>query len=211
MICAIQRAQTAATAQNQMIGPSKEQVLACMGPPMNKAAEGSTEVWSYGSSPRRRPGSSRFVLRVSGRRLPDKGQFPKPFAKLLFAGRRAAQPQLCRLGDTLHPEVMRWSMEGSGFRFASRRAKLFEGVPAVHGVASNYCQREHRSNEEGRTSSRLRCHSLRVNSFAAASSASFSFAASTVPRYTSRFLIRVTRQLRGFLAGTLIRERNIAG
>ena len=31
-----------------------------------------------------------FVLRVSGRRLPDKGQFPKPFAKLLFAGRRPA-------------------------------------------------------------------------------------------------------------------------
>jgi hypothetical protein len=47
--CAIQRAQTAATAQNQMIGLSKEQVLTCMGPPMNKAAEGSTEVWSYGS------------------------------------------------------------------------------------------------------------------------------------------------------------------
>jgi outer membrane protein assembly factor BamE (lipoprotein component of BamABCDE complex) len=47
--CAIQRAQTAATAQGQMIGMSKEQVLACMGPPMNKAAEGATEVWSYAS------------------------------------------------------------------------------------------------------------------------------------------------------------------
>src|SRR3984893_5101849 len=100
MICAIQRAQTAATAQNQMMGPSKEQVLACMGPPMNKAAEGSTVVWSYGSSPRRRPGSLRFLRAGGGRGVPAKGEFPKPFAKLLFAGRRAAQPQLCRLGDT---------------------------------------------------------------------------------------------------------------
>jgi hypothetical protein len=27
----------------------KEQVLACMGPPINKAAEGATEVWAYNS------------------------------------------------------------------------------------------------------------------------------------------------------------------
>jgi hypothetical protein len=32
-----------------MVGLSKEQVLACMGPPPSKAAEGSTEVWSYSS------------------------------------------------------------------------------------------------------------------------------------------------------------------
>jgi hypothetical protein len=32
-----------------MIGLSKEQVLACMGPPVSKAKEGSTEVWSYPS------------------------------------------------------------------------------------------------------------------------------------------------------------------
>ena len=76
------------------------------------------------------------MLRGNGRRLPDKGQFPKPFAKLLFAGRRAAQPQFCRLRGTLHPEAMRWSMEGTGFRFASRRTN---GVPVMHGVASNYC------------------------------------------------------------------------
>jgi hypothetical protein len=30
-----------------MVGLTKEQVLACMGPPANKAAEGATEVWSY--------------------------------------------------------------------------------------------------------------------------------------------------------------------
>ena len=64
----------------------------------------------------------------------DKGQFPKPFAKLLFAGHRASQPQFRCLADTLHPETMRWSMERSGFRFASRSAKLFGGVPVVHGV-----------------------------------------------------------------------------
>lgn len=47
--CSMQRAQVANDAQGKMIGLTKEQVLACMGPPINKAAEGSTEVWSYGS------------------------------------------------------------------------------------------------------------------------------------------------------------------
>ena len=47
--CAIQRAQMAADTRINMIGLSKEQVLACMGPPLNKGAEGGTEVWSYNS------------------------------------------------------------------------------------------------------------------------------------------------------------------
>lgn len=47
--CAVQRAQLASDAQTEMIGLSKEQVLACMGPPANKATEGTTEVWSYAS------------------------------------------------------------------------------------------------------------------------------------------------------------------
>jgi hypothetical protein len=47
--CAFQRAQMAADAKTEMIGMSKEQVFACMGPPANKAAEGATEVWSYPS------------------------------------------------------------------------------------------------------------------------------------------------------------------
>jgi hypothetical protein len=47
--CAIQRAQVAQDARAQMVGLSKEQVLTCMGPPANKAAEGTTEVWSYAS------------------------------------------------------------------------------------------------------------------------------------------------------------------
>ena len=47
--CAIQRAQVAQDARVQMVGMSKEQVLVCMGPPANKAAEGQTEVWSYNS------------------------------------------------------------------------------------------------------------------------------------------------------------------
>jgi outer membrane protein assembly factor BamE (lipoprotein component of BamABCDE complex) len=47
--CAIQRAQEAQDARVQMVGLSKEQVLACMGPPINKAAEGHTEVWTYNS------------------------------------------------------------------------------------------------------------------------------------------------------------------
>jgi hypothetical protein len=32
-----------------MAGMSKEQVLACMGAPVSKAAEGATEVWGYNS------------------------------------------------------------------------------------------------------------------------------------------------------------------
>jgi hypothetical protein len=47
--CAIQRAQVAQDARAQMVGFSKEQILGCMGPPGNKAAEGQTEVWSYAS------------------------------------------------------------------------------------------------------------------------------------------------------------------
>ena len=47
--CAFQRAQEAQDARAQMVGMSKEQVLACMGPPVNKAAEGATEVWTYNS------------------------------------------------------------------------------------------------------------------------------------------------------------------
>lgn len=47
--CAVQRAVVAQGAQEKMVGMSREQVLACMGPPATKAAEGATEVWSYGS------------------------------------------------------------------------------------------------------------------------------------------------------------------
>ena len=47
--CAVMRAKQADEAQTKMIGLSKEQILACMGPPATKAAEGATEVWSYNS------------------------------------------------------------------------------------------------------------------------------------------------------------------
>lgn len=47
--CAFQRAEIAQDARAQMVGMSKEQVLACMGAPVNKAAEGATEVWGYAS------------------------------------------------------------------------------------------------------------------------------------------------------------------
>jgi hypothetical protein len=47
--CAIQRAQVAQDARVQMVGMSKEQVLACMGPPASKTAEAQTEVWGYNS------------------------------------------------------------------------------------------------------------------------------------------------------------------
>lgn len=47
--CAMQRAQTAASAQSSMVGMTKEAVLACMGVPAGRQAEGATEVWSYNS------------------------------------------------------------------------------------------------------------------------------------------------------------------
>jgi outer membrane protein assembly factor BamE (lipoprotein component of BamABCDE complex) len=38
--CAFERAKVAQEAQGSMIGMPKEQVLACMGPPINRASEG---------------------------------------------------------------------------------------------------------------------------------------------------------------------------
>src|SRR5262249_15881717 len=42
-------AEVAHNAQATMVGMTKEQVLQCMGPPVQKSAEGQTEVWSYPS------------------------------------------------------------------------------------------------------------------------------------------------------------------
>ncbi|HWY60268.1 MAG TPA: outer membrane protein assembly factor BamE [Rhizomicrobium sp.] len=47
--CEFQRAQEASDAQTAMVGMSKEQVLACMGSPVNTAMAGTTEVWTYNS------------------------------------------------------------------------------------------------------------------------------------------------------------------
>lgn len=45
--CATERAPVAEDARLQLVGMSKEQILACMGPPAGKAAESQTEIWSY--------------------------------------------------------------------------------------------------------------------------------------------------------------------
>jgi hypothetical protein len=47
--CAVERAQVAGDAKARMVGMSRERVLACMGPPGQRLAEGKTEVWSYAS------------------------------------------------------------------------------------------------------------------------------------------------------------------
>lgn len=47
--CTLQRASVAADAKVKMVGMERERVLACMGPPSNKMAEGGTEVWAYES------------------------------------------------------------------------------------------------------------------------------------------------------------------
>jgi hypothetical protein len=47
--CSVQSALVAQDAQSKIVGLTKEQVLACMGPQANRIAEGATEVWSYNS------------------------------------------------------------------------------------------------------------------------------------------------------------------
>lgn len=59
-----------------MVGLSKEQVLACMGPPMNKAAEGATEVWSYES------GNGMQIASVSGNRYSATAISSQRFCKI---------------------------------------------------------------------------------------------------------------------------------
>ncbi len=46
----LSRDDTAAAAKTHMIGMSKEDVLACMGPAKKKATEGATDVWQYHST-----------------------------------------------------------------------------------------------------------------------------------------------------------------
>jgi outer membrane protein assembly factor BamE (lipoprotein component of BamABCDE complex) len=58
--CALERAQMAQDARTIMVGFTKEQVLACMGPPASRATEGATEVWSYQS------GNGRVTAEYSG-------------------------------------------------------------------------------------------------------------------------------------------------
>jgi len=46
----LRRDDMAAAAKTRMIGLSREDVLACMGPPKKKATEGTTDVWQYFST-----------------------------------------------------------------------------------------------------------------------------------------------------------------
>lgn len=75
--CAVQRAVVAQSAQEKMVGLSREQVLACMGPPGQKMAEGATEVWSYNSGNDRvtaiATGSSQTNSSLSGQRTQGGG------------------------------------------------------------------------------------------------------------------------------------------
>ena len=69
--CALQRAQVAHEAQDKMVGLRKDQVLACMGVPANKAAEGATEVWSYNSGDDKVVSSVRSTTNMSVSGDPD--------------------------------------------------------------------------------------------------------------------------------------------
>jgi outer membrane protein assembly factor BamE (lipoprotein component of BamABCDE complex) len=74
--CALQRAQVANEAQQRMVGKTKEQVFACMGAPVNKAVEGSTEVWSYAS------GDGHTETDVSGGRFWASGTSTQRYCKI---------------------------------------------------------------------------------------------------------------------------------
>jgi len=74
--CALQRAEIAQDARSQMVGMTKEQVLSCMGPPANKAAEGATEVWSYDS------GNGMQVADISGDRYSATAVSTRRFCKI---------------------------------------------------------------------------------------------------------------------------------
>lgn len=47
--CAVQRSEIASEAQQKMVGMNTGKVLACMGIPAAKDAQGPTEVWTYNS------------------------------------------------------------------------------------------------------------------------------------------------------------------
>jgi hypothetical protein len=63
---ALKRAEIAATAQKTMPGTPKDEVLACMGIPAAKDAQGDTEVWSYNSGDGRTVGISTGTSFASG-------------------------------------------------------------------------------------------------------------------------------------------------
>jgi hypothetical protein len=45
--CSVQRAMTASSARDQMVGMPKENILACIGVPQSRASEGNTERMLY--------------------------------------------------------------------------------------------------------------------------------------------------------------------
>ena len=110
--CAIQRAQEASDARTKMIGMSKEQVLACMGPPANRAAEGATEVWSYNSGNNQTTlstfGTSNTNASVYGNRNYASGQ-----ATTTGTGFGIAQSRYCTINVTmLNGQVSRMNYIG---------------------------------------------------------------------------------------------------
>jgi len=92
----MQGAQVAGDAPNKMIGLTKEQVLACMGPPLTKASEAATEVWSYQS------GNNRTSVSTSG-----------TFSGDLFASAGLAESRYCTVKVAMqHGRVIRTSYIG---------------------------------------------------------------------------------------------------
>ena len=99
--CSVQRALEARDAKDQMIGLTREQVLACMGPPASKAAEGATEVWSYNSGNNQTTvstfGSSTTNASVYGTRNYATGQ-----ALTTSSGFGVARSRYCLVNVTMH-------------------------------------------------------------------------------------------------------------
>ena len=92
--CSLQRAETAHNAQSQMVGMSKEQVLQCMGSPLQKSAEGQTEVWSYASGNGRSQVSTFGSSTTSGS-LVASGNYATGYANTYGSGLAVATRRSC--------------------------------------------------------------------------------------------------------------------
>jgi hypothetical protein len=92
--CSLQRAEVAHNAQAQMVGMSKEQVLQCMGPPVQNSTVGQTEVWSYPSGNGRTQVSTFGNSTTSGSVIAS-GNYARAYANTYGSGLAVATKRFC--------------------------------------------------------------------------------------------------------------------
>ena len=108
--CAVQRAVVAQSAQEKMVGLSKKQILACMGPPGQKAAEGATEIWSYTSGNDRvtavGTGYAQTNGSVSGQRDTNGGYFATGSSTTTSLSTATANRRSCNINVVINDGVV---------------------------------------------------------------------------------------------------------